>query len=159
MRVNRLAESSEIDRLTALGHRVYSGPAIEACAFGLAGCQLSSRVVADIFGPLFHYTRLEVWPLMQASGGIGRPGVGLWLTPTPLASCMVPYDLGLNAPVDLCLTIDVSMTSTLWVGRAAASGVHSNVWEGQGLEFYSPVPVPLSAVTSRQSALPCGDVR
>ena len=66
---------------------------------------VSGREVADRYGLLAHYTQWRYLPLMIQAGAIHA---GCWLTPTPYAECMAPYNLGLNSPREVCLLIDAS---------------------------------------------------
>ncbi len=117
---------------------------------------ISGEEVAQIYGVLAHYTNKDVLPLIAASGYIRA---GCWLTPTPYAACMVPYNLGLPSPRDVCLLIDVASLPELWgPGTTPPSSTHSRIWTGGGIEFYSPYDIPLNAVHRIIDLEPCGDV-
>jgi hypothetical protein len=103
-------------------------------------------MVADRYGLLSHYTIWQGLTLALDTGSVGGPQ-GCWLTPTPYAGCVAPYDLGLNTPRDVCLLVDVSELVQLWgPGMAAPSGLHPSIWRGGALEFYSPFPIEFTRV-------------
>ncbi len=115
--------------------------------------------VAEQFGLLVHYVNAARLPLIFASGQIGNPEC--WLTPTPYASCMSSYDLGLPSPRSACLLLDVSEVGRLWgPGTCPPSNLHPDVWRGGGIEFYSPDPISTAYVRHIVRRLkPCGDGR
>ncbi len=108
------------------------------------------------YGQLVHYTTEALLPDLVEADQIGNPGC--WLTPTPYASCMTPYDLGLPGPRDLCLVVDAGVLGNLWgPGTCPPSPTNPGVWRGGGVEFFSPDPVPFSAVRAIIRIRPCGD--
>jgi hypothetical protein len=111
--------------------------------------------VAGRYGLLAHYTSLDRLVLIHECGGL-YPGT--WLTPTAYASCMAPYNLGLNTPRDVCLLIDVSGIQALWgPGRARSSATAPNIWQGRGIEFYCPSRIDWDSIRRRLPVWPCGD--
>lgn len=83
---------------------------------------------------------------------------GCWLTPTPYAACMAPYNLGLNTPRDVCVLIDVSDIVEVWgPGTIPPSNQYPDTWRGGGIEFYTPTPIRLAAVREVIELAPCGD--
>ena len=116
---------------------------------------VSGREVADRYGLLAHYTQWRYLPLMIQAGAIHA---GCWLTPTPYAECMAPYNRGLNSPREVCLLIDASQLTSLWgPGLTPPSTLHPSMWRGGSIEFYSTDPVPFAAVTTVIELEPCGD--
>lgn len=57
---------------------------------------LPGAQVTQQYGLLAYYTTAAFLPVLLATG-MGASG-GCWLTPTPYAACMAPYDLGINTP-------------------------------------------------------------
>jgi hypothetical protein len=116
--------------------------------------------IANAYGQfLLHYTTLIRLAQMVQAGQIGGDA-GCWLTPTTLAACMAPYDLGLNTPRSVCLVIDVRNVPALWgPGTVPGSKAHRAIWSGGGIEFYSPPTQPLSTalITRVHEIEPCGD--
>lgn len=111
--------------------------------------------VSDAFGQLAMYTTTDRLSDLVAMGAIGP---GCWLTPTSYAACMAPYDLGLNAPRDVCLLIDVSRIGALWgPGSSRPSGRFPTIWQGAAIEFYCPTTVDFTYVHQVLRPLPCGD--
>jgi len=114
---------------------------------------VSGSQVADAFGMLAHYTTRDAYRLIQQAGCIGL-GLGCWLTPTGYAACMAPYNLGLSSPRDIGLLIDVRDMPLWGPGMSAPSGLHSLVWRGGAIEFFSPQSLGLE----RARLVPiCGD--
>lgn len=117
---------------------------------------MSGAEVTEAYGLLVHYTRWSVLSLIAnseeigirgASSGTGTSG-GVWLSPSVYPACMVPYNLGLESPRDVCVVLDVSRVSELWgPGTIPPSMKHHSIWQGGGVEFYCPEPIPFSAPT------------
>ncbi len=129
MRVDNLARALDLKRCAAVPSPVSALPALEL--FRRGDPPLSGSDVANTFGCLAHYTTRDSLILIRRSGVIG-PG-GCWLTPTGYPGCIVPYDLGLNTPRDICLVVDVRPLAELWgPGTAAPSGVYGPVLKGRG---------------------------
>jgi hypothetical protein len=128
-------------------------PAADFQKLGLPS--VPGHVVADRYGLLAHYTQWRYLPLIIQAGAIRA---GCWLTPTPYAQCMVPHNLGLDSPREVCLLVEVRSLATLWgPGTTPASGRFPLIWRGGGIEFYSADPVPFSAVREVIELAPCGD--
>lgn len=164
MRVNRLAEA-EIERrvISIAKNGVYPGPIQhlfnESRLSGdpdlHRGWQLSGESLADVIGPLFHYTRSEFLGLIRDANGL-RPGA--WLTPVPLAACMAPYGLGLAGPADVCLAIDTRAIARVWgPGRARQSYTFPAIWTGSGIEFFVAEQVSYALIVDIFEIEPCGD--
>lgn len=132
-------------------------PAHRLFTLGLSAYKLPGRSVADALGCLVHYTTPEGIVLINGSGAVGPPGGGVWLTPTPYAACMTPYDLGLPSPRKFALVIDVSTVAELWGPGTAPSTAFPSMWRGGGTEFYVPSRIPLSAIREVIELQPCGD--
>ena len=116
---------------------------------------VTGEEVAGVYGLLVHYTNSDRLPSIIESESIGP---GCWLTPTIYPACMVPYNLGLGSPRDICLLIDVSSILELWgPGTCRPSTRHAPIWPGGGIEFYTPKPVEFSLVRSIIEIEPCGD--
>lgn len=119
---------------------------------------VSGTSVAQVYGYLVHYTTWRHVRDILARGYLGGPH-GCWLTPSPLAACMVPYDLGLDSPRDACLLVDPEQIGELWgPGTVHPKGLHKSIWRGGGVEFYSPHPLPLHIVKEIHLLEPCGDL-
>jgi hypothetical protein len=152
VRHNRLAQALD-------GHRwngpIHPEPAIQLYRTGKQGARVASR-----FGVLAHYTSGPGLLWVAETGAIGHPR-GTWLTPTPYAGCMVPYDLGLENPRDVCILVDVRELGDLWgPGTCRRSANFGAIWQGGGIEFYYPGPIPLRHVRRIILSLsPCGDLR
>jgi hypothetical protein len=132
-------------------------PAAELARFGVTSHSLTGTTIASAYGVLLHYTRRQFLRAIMDSGMIGRHGSGLWLTPTAYASCMVPYDLGLTGPADVALVLDPSSLGPVWgPGTAAPSRSFGQLWMGAGIEFYTSVPLALTAVLDVIDLEPCG---
>lgn len=146
--------SDQLARLmSAMNLPVSKASAVDMLRRGVGS--LSGAEVADSYGLLAHYTRSDLLHLIHASGQIGHPG--LWLTPTAYSACMAPYNLGLDTPCDTCLLINVRNVEELWgPGTTPGSLAHSGIWQGGGIEFFCPQPIPLSAVVDTQMVEPCG---
>ena len=118
---------------------------------------VSGARVANAYGFLSHYTTLTRLSQMIQAGQIGG-NAGCWLTPTPLAACMAPYDMGLNTPSGVCLVIDVRDVPALWgPGTAPGSTAYRAIWRGGAIEFYSPQPLSTALITRVYEIEPCGD--
>src|SRR5713226_7739373 len=63
---------------------------------------VTGQQIADRYGLLTHYLAATDLATIVAQAQIGGPG-DAWLTPTPYAGCVAPYDLGLRSPRDLCM--------------------------------------------------------
>ncbi len=152
MRVDSLARG-----LSRRVGRVSHAPAIELwrrqdSIFKLTGAEAAAR-----YGLMAHYTRKPLADLMRQGGSIGLDA-GCWLTPTPYSACMAPYDLGLNDPRDSVLIVDVTGLNELWgPGTALPSQRYHSIWQGGGMEFYCPSPIPFLNVVAVQDLEPCGD--
>jgi hypothetical protein len=154
MRIDNLARAFDLKRCAALPVSISALPALEL--FRRGDPPLSGSDVANAFGSLAHYTTRDNLVLIRRSGFIG-PG-GCWLTPTGYSGCMVPYDLGLNAPRDICLVVDVRALAALWgPGTAAPSGTSGPIWRGGGIEFYSRDPIDFKHVVLLAACEGCGD--
>jgi hypothetical protein len=119
------------------------------------------QVVADTYGLLAHYTRRQFVVGMRRAGFVGRLHAACWFAPTAHAACMVPYNLGVDSPRDVCLLVDVSKVPQLWgPGTAPASSNYPGIWRGGGVEFYCPAgtPVQFAWVQAVIDIHPCGDV-
>ena len=117
---------------------------------------VAGHVVASAYGLLVHYTSVDNLTSIRASGYIRA---GSWLTPTPYAACMAPYNLGLPSPRNVCLLVDVSSIPDLWgPGTTPPSSVYPSIWTGRGIEFFVPSPIPFSFVQSIIELSPCGDI-
>lgn len=104
--------------------------------FGKPSPPLAGTEVAETYGLLAHYTTQYGWEVINEIGGVSS---GCWLTPAISAACMVPYNLGLDSPRDVCLIVDVSSVSELWgPSTIPASRNHPKIWHGGGVEFYIP---------------------
>lgn len=118
---------------------------------------VSGAQVANAYGFLSHYTTLPRLLEMIQAGQIGG-NAGCWLTPTTLAACMAPYDMGLNTPRSVCLVINVRDVPALWgPGTAPGSTAYRAIWRGGGIEFYSPQPLRTDLITRVYEIEPCGD--
>ncbi len=118
---------------------------------------VSGAQVAANYGFLAHYTTLARLQQMMAIGLIGG-NAGCWLTPTIVAACMVPYDMGLETPRSVCLVVDVRNVPQLWgPGTAPGSRTYGAIWRGGGVEFYSPQPLSTALITRVHEIEPCGD--
>jgi hypothetical protein len=114
--------------------------------------------IANIYGLLAHYTTSQKLTEMETTGIIGDRARGCWLTPTAYAACMVPYDLGLPTPRDICLLVDVSGVQFLWgPGTSPPFDKGPAIWQGGGLEFYCPGGVSIDMCRGRFRLSPCGD--
>lgn len=119
---------------------------------------VTGRRVASRFGLLAHYLSATTLPAVVARATLGGPG-GTWLTPTPYASCVAPYDLGLRSPRDLCMLVDVSRLARMWgPGTAIPSNLFPTIWRGSAMEFFVPGPVPLQYVRAAIRLHTCGDL-
>lgn len=119
---------------------------------------VTGRRVASRFGLLAHYLSATTLPAVVARATLGGPG-GTWLTPTPYASCVAPYDLGLRSPRDLCMLVDVSRLARMWgPGTATPSNLFPTIWRGGAMEFFVPGPVPLQYVRAAIRLHTCGDL-
>ena len=118
----------------------------------IAGQQIAAR-----YGLLAHYLSATALPAIVAQASIGGPG-GTWLTPTPYAGCVAPYDLGLRSPRDLCMLVDVSQLARVWgPGTAVPSILYPTTWRGGAVEFFVPGPIPLQSVRELIGLHACGD--
>jgi len=118
---------------------------------------VTGQQIAARYGLLAHYLSATALPTIVAQAHIGGPG-GSWLTPTPYAGCVAPYDLGLRSPRDLCMLVDVSQLAQVWgPGTAVPSSVHPTTWRGGAMEFFVPGPVPLQHVRELIRLHTCGD--
>lgn len=128
-------------------------PAADHARMGLPS--VTGADVAARYGLLVHYTQWRYLPLMVQAGAIRAQ---CWLTPTPYSECIVPYNLGLDSPREVCLLVDVSSLRTLW-GPALIppSSLHPTIWRGGGIEFFSADPLPLTCVKDVIELAPCGD--
>jgi hypothetical protein len=115
---------------------------------------LTGSEVARVYGFLIHYT-LSIHLERILESEIGLRGKGLYLSPTPYAGCVAPYNLGLTTGRDAWIVVDVSTVPKLWgPGRA---GVGSVPWRGGGIEFFSPVPLDKSTVVTYGTLSTCGE--
>lgn len=154
MRNDNLARELDYWRWGGRGN-ISPFPAEELWRAGMS--PVSGRKVASSYGLLAHYLTWDalVWVIEQ--GAIGG-SQGCWLTPTPYAACMAPYDLGLNTPRNVCLLVDVSDLPELWgPGTSPPSGRYPAVWQGGGVEFFSTAPIDLGHIRDFQEIAPCGD--
>lgn len=118
---------------------------------------VAGRQVASRYGLLAHYLAATTLPAVVAQAALGGPG-GTWLTPTPYAGCVAPYDLGLRSPRDLCMLVDVSRLARMWgPGTAIPSNLFPTIWRGGAMEFFVPGPVPLQYVRAVIRLHTCGD--
>ena len=132
---------------------ISSLPAADQAARGLP--PVTGADVAATYGLLVHYTQWQYLVLMMQDREIRAR---CWLTPTAYAECMVPYNLGLDSPREVCLLVDVSSLPILWgPGVTPPSARNPSIWRGGGIEFYSPHPIPFSCVTEVIELAPCGD--
>ncbi|GEM_PF-7080770 len=113
MRVNRFAGALDSYRGNTRGMNRSTLAAEEIIRRVDARYRHSGSDVADVYGLLVHYTTLERLSSIVDTDRIGI-NHGCWLTPTPYAACMTPYDLGLNSPRNVCLLVDVSNLPELW---------------------------------------------
>jgi hypothetical protein len=114
--------------------------------------------VARTYGLLIIYVSSQALPLIVQNQAVGRPGYGCWLTPTPYASCLAPYDLGLPSPRDFCLLVDVAGIAALWgPGTAPPSRTYPMLWKGGAVEFFAPNPIPIGTIRGAIQIMPCGD--
>ena len=118
---------------------------------------LTGRQIAARFGYLAHYLSATTLPAVVAQASIGGPG-GTWLTPTPYAGCIAPYDLGLRTPRDLCMLVDVRRLARIWgPGTAVSSNLHPTIWRGGAMEFFVRGPIPIQYVRALIRLHTCGD--
>lgn len=152
LRNNRLGRAVDERRW---GQQVSPLPAEDLYKLGyppVAGAQ-----VASAYRFVVHYTTLARLAQILQAGQIGG-SAGCWLTPTDLAACMTPYDLGLNTPRDACLLINVQEITAIWgPGTAPGSSAYRTVWRGGGIEFYVPQPVSSALILRVWTIEPCGD--
>lgn len=121
----------------------------EGTRFAVAG-----HDVASIYRLLIHYSSTDALNHIIAMEGLDP---GCWLTPTPYAACMAPYDLGLRTPRNVCLLVDVSSIPKLWGPGTSAPSPHSGLWKGGGIEFYCPTRIEMDIVRQVIELAPCGD--
>lgn len=117
---------------------------------------VSGSDIANTYGLLAHYTTEIALELIALAGHIKG---GCWLTPTSYAACMVPYNLGLNHPCEICLLLDVCSVPEMWgPGTIPPSRQFPTVWQGRGIEFYVPRDhvIPVTAITARFRLRSCG---
>ena len=135
----------------------FQGPWIAARdLFNMGEEPVSGHTVSQKYGLLAHYCNADRLPLIFTSGQIGNPLC--WLSPTPYASCMSPYGLGLDTPRNACLLVDVEEVSRLWgPGICPPSRSRPNIWRGGGVEFFSPDPITTDLVRHIIELEPCGD--
>lgn len=117
-------------------------------------------LIASTFGLLTYYTSRRWLSTMQQSGILGRAAAGCWLAPTAHSACMLPYSLGLDSPREICLLVDVSLLPELWgPGTCPGSSIYPAIWQGGGIEFYSPGSndIPFTAVRETLEISPCGE--
>src|SRR6476646_6922796 len=89
---------------------------------------VTGALVTSTYGLLALYTRHAWIAPMRSAGLIGRLGAGCWLSPSALAACMVPYNLGLDSPREVCLLVDVSSVPELWgPGTCPPSGPYPSI--------------------------------
>lgn len=118
---------------------------------------IAGQLIAARYGLLAHYLSVTALPAIVAQAAIGGPG-GTWLTPTPYAGCVAPYDLGLRSPRDLCMLVDVSQLARVWgPGTAVPSILYPTTWRGGAVEFFVPGPIPLRSVRELIRLHACGD--
>lgn len=155
LRQNRLGRAVDERRWGQQGQQVFQLPAEDVYKLGYP--PVSGAQVANAYRFLAHYTTLARLAQMLQAGQIGG-SAGCWLTPTDLAACMVPYDLGLNTPRDVCLLIDVGKVADLWgPGTIPGSTAYRTIWRGGGIEFYSPQPLNTALILRVWVIEPCGD--
>lgn len=155
MRGDELALRLDADRAAAQAMPVDPRPAAMLRLLGVPG--MSGGAVYDVFGYLLHWTVASRLAAMWESGVIGS-GAGVWLTPTAYASCMTPYDLGLDTARDAVLLIDPRRIPALWgPGSAGPSLGWPAIWRGGAVEFYSPSPLDAGVIVDVLGAEPCGD--
>lgn len=158
MRNDSLAHFFDQRRWQSSG-QVSSLPAHELWQRDVKQFRFSGATVADEYGLLAHYTTVSGLGLIRDDGFIGGKNGGCWLTPTPYAACIAPYDLGLDTPRNLCLLVDVSKLQELWgPGTSEESRWNPAVWQGGAIEFYSAAPVPYEYVKHVIPLAPCGDL-
>ena len=151
-RQNRLARTVDARRW---GQQVFRLPAEDLYKRGYPPA--SGTQVANAYGYLAHYTTLPRLSQLLQAGQIGG-SAGCWLTPSELAACMVPYDLGLNTPRDVCLLIDVRGVTDLWgPGTIPGSTAYRSIWRGGGIEFYVPQPLNTAVIRQVVPIEPCRD--
>ncbi len=114
--------------------------------------------VNDLYGPLLHYTTAPVLRLIIAAGQVGRPGAGVFLTPSPFPACIVPYELGLDSPRDVCLVVNTRRLPKLYGPASAGPSSHARLWRGGAIEFFTPSPIPLTHVLEAVEVGTCGDL-
>jgi len=156
VRVDDLAFRLDAGRATAGAIPVDARPAAMLRLLGVP--PIAGGRVYDVFGYLLHSTVGSRLQAMWESGVVGS-GAGVWLTPTAYASCMTPYDLGLDTPRDVVLLIDPRRVPALWgPGTAGSSLTWPNTWRGGAVEFFSPSPLAASVIVDVLGIEPCGDV-
>ncbi len=155
---NALMRSDNLARLLDIRRSGGGVQPLPAAALGQQGNSVTGAEVAARYGHLAYYLHSRWLSSVVRLGYIGTPGRGTWLTPSPYAGCLVPYNLGLDTPRDLCLLVDVSSLSTLWgPGMAGRSSDHPDIWRGGGIEFFVPGPIDLAHVKMLVWITPCGD--
>lgn len=155
MRVDSLARDVDRERIALRGLNLHTVPADELHKRNVA--PLAGRDIAAAFGPLMYYSETDALDPIFESGFLGRHH-GVWLTTSPYAACVAPAALGLNGPRDVVLYVDVSGVAKLWgPGFVRPSAVFARQWTGGAVEFFSPAPLPVAAITGVAPADPCGD--
>jgi hypothetical protein len=151
VRADSLAERLDVHRLRGK-MAVDPQPSDELWRLGLPS--VTGASVAETYGHLLHYTVVDFIGAITTTG-VGRPGHGVWLTPSSYSACVVPYRLGLTTPRDVCVVVDVSTVPDLWGPGTARPG--AAVWTGGGLEFFASGPIPPSNIVDVIGIATCGD--
>ena len=167
MRYDNLGRALDERRWSALGLAVAPVAAVDLKR--RSDPPVDGAAVAKAFGLLATYVTTSALLQAQSKGLFGTspdpkdPGApwGLWLTPTPYAACIAPYNLGLNSPRDWCVLVDVTGLSPMWgPGTCVYSMRYPATWRGGGIEFYLEAQVPWSDNKYVKDVLPvrpCGD--
>lgn len=133
-------------------------PAIEL--YNRRESRVTGKEVAQTYGVLAHYTTWYWLERMISTGRIGGKD-GCYLTPTPYAACMAPYNLGLDSPRELCLLINVSQLSELYGPGIADPDINvkaPGIWLGGAIEFFYSGPLNFFDVVMQVHEIaPCGD--
>lgn len=154
-RADTLAKEIDLLRLSMGNGKINNQPAREL--WKQSAPSISGEAVAAIFGPyLLHYTLTLFLHDIIRDERIGLLGRGVWLTPSPYGACVAPYNLGLSTGRDLCITVLAKEITELWGPGKSGAGIEP--WPGGAIEFYSPVPLPLSRGSTYHTLESCGDL-
>lgn len=147
MRISSFINALDTDRALARGRGVYAGPAGDAWLSGAAVFSWSGQEVFDTFGYLLHFVERQYLPDIFRRFQLGR-GAGVWCTPSPTPTELLPYSLGLGSPRDFCLVLDPRLPAPhrWWGPGVAPPSSYPNIWTGGGLEFYTPDVVGTAAI-------------